>query len=187
MTLRRIEMVVGGTPVGRAKTFPYPITDHKVYEIPTYSLRVVGRNASGGLDSRVFEVIRFGVNRKVDGAAPKVVGLADAQAYTIQAWLPTYSVHSAASTEMGAWHVFDNYLIHDGPDDPLRQLYATAGCIEICGGPFGFDRFNDYLMALSGSTKPTRDEKLAEMGRSRIMKITYEAAPRPPLREWPGP
>ena len=23
-----------------------------------------------------------------------------------------------------------NYLIHDGSDDPMTQVYATAGCIE---------------------------------------------------------
>ena len=32
--------------------------------------------------------------------------------------------------EDGAWQVHGNYLIHDGPDDPMTQVYVTAGCIE---------------------------------------------------------
>jgi hypothetical protein len=37
-------------------------------------------------------------------------------------------------------------LIHDKPDDPKTQLYATAGCIEICGGPEGLVAFNQFLV-----------------------------------------
>ncbi|AKT38690.1 hypothetical protein [Chondromyces crocatus] len=186
MALRKIELTVGGTEVGRAKTWSYPSDDGKHYSIPTYNLEVRGTDARRATVTKTFEVIRFGVHRKTPAESTRVVGLADHQRYVIRGWLPDYSVHSAASPEMGAWHVFDNYLIHDGPDDPHNEAYATAGCIEICGGPAGFDRFNDLLITLSGSMKTTRGEKLHELGRAGTMSITYLRAGRPPLVEWRG-
>jgi hypothetical protein len=186
MALRKIQLTVGGAPIGRAKTWSYPAGDGKLYDIPTYTLEIVGTDGAGRRETYTYEVIRFGVNRKSDKETAKVVGLAEYQSYTVRAWLPTYSVHSARSVEVGAWHIFDNYLIHDGPDDPRGDdpPYATAGCIEVCGGPQGFDRFNDQLIKLAGSTKATRDEQLEEIGRSRALTLTYKAAKRPALVVW---
>jgi hypothetical protein len=187
MALRKMELTVGGTPIGTAQTWSYPSDDSKRYSIPTYSMQLAGTDGKGAPVIRTFEVIRFGVHRKSPTDRTTVVGLADPQRYTIQAWLPSYTVHSARSIEKGAWKVFANYLIHDGPDDPRNEVYATAGCIEICGGPQGFDRFNDMVIALSGSTKPTRGEQLDQIGKSGIMRINYVKAARPPLVEWTGP
>lgn len=187
MTLRRIELTVGSAPIGAAQTWSYPSDDLKRYSIPTYSMQVKGVNGRGIPVMQTFEVIRFGVHRKSPTDKTTVVGLADSQKYVIQAWLPSYTVHSARSEERGAWLVFANYLIHDGPDDPQNQVYATAGCIEICRGPRGFDAFNDLVIALSGSTKPTRGEQLDQIGRSGVMSLHYVKAARPPLVEWTGP
>jgi hypothetical protein len=70
-------------------------------------------------------------------------------------------------------------LIHDGPDDPKTQLYATAGCIEICGGPYRFVAFNRFLVELSGTTKSTLALQLKEIGVSACMTITYLPATPP--------
>ena len=70
-------------------------------------------------------------------------------------------------------------MIHDGPDDPKTQLYATAGCIEICGGPDGFVAFNRFLVQLSGTTQPTPALQLKEIGDSACMTITYLPATLP--------
>jgi hypothetical protein len=180
MSLRNIKLTVGGTPIGKAITWSYPSDDGKTYLIPTYKLTVQGSDSKGAAVSRNFEVIRFGVHRKSTGS-PFICGLADQQTYPILAWLPHYRVHSFPSTEDGAWHITGNYLIHDGPDFPMTQKYATAGCIEICGGPNGFVTFNNLLISLSGSTRPTRDEQLAEIGRSKKLTIAYVRAERPPL------
>ena len=99
--------------------------------------------------------------------------------YVIRRWIPTYKVHSFPSREDGAWQVHGNYLIHDGPDDPKTQLYATAGCIEICGGPDGFVAFNRFLVQLSGTTQPTLALQLKEIGDSACMTITYLPATLP--------
>lgn len=112
---------------------------------------------------------------------PTVVGLADFQVHVIKAWLPNYSVHSAVSLERGAWQVYGNFLIHDGPDNPKVQVYASIGCIEICNGPRGFDIFNDFLISLSGPTSTDRADQLVEIGRAKKMFIKYLKASRPPL------
>jgi hypothetical protein len=135
--------------------------------------------------SQTYEVIRFGVNRKTPTSSPVIVGLAQKQTHTIKRWIKTYSVHSFPSSEGGAWQVYDNFLIHDGPDKPMTQYYATAGCIEICGGPNGFVKMNDFIISLSGSTAATRDAKLTQIGASGLMAISYDAATRPPLVIYP--
>lgn len=189
MALRKIKLTVGSVPINRARTWSYPNSDEKIYEIPTYELKVVGTNSSGVQEVKTYEVFRFGVQRKSASSPPSVVGWIDPQSHTIYAWLPHYKVHSDESTEMGAWQIKGDWLIHDGPNDPRNppELYASIGCIEICGGPNGFDRFNDDLIAWSGSTKPTRGEQLLEIGKAGILEIEYLAAKYPPLKEWTGP
>jgi hypothetical protein len=127
-------------------------------------------------------VFRFGVQAKTSDTAT-VVGLAEQQSHVIKAWLPDYRVHSARSLEKGAWQVYGNFLIHDGPDNPLTEIYASIGCIEICNGPEGFNQFNDYLISLSGAAGGGRDEKLSQIGKSGKMTITYLKATRPPLAQ----
>jgi len=181
--MNRVDIRVGAIAVGYAKTWAYPDgspTDY--YRIPTYGVKVSAR-LSGKLVSRDFEAFRFGVQRK-GTIGPRVVGLADRQTHIIKTWIPTYSVHSARSTEQGAWQVYDNFLIHDGPDNPHVQAYASIGCVEICNGPRGFDEFNDYIIALAEPSATGRDNQLAEIGRSGKLLVIYDAAKRPPLVRW---
>lgn len=180
--MRKIKMVVGNVQLGKALTWAYPNgRTHGLYKIPTYRLTVSGTDDSGVSQKKDFEVFRFGVQCKSSSSSPRVVGLADQQTHIIKQWIPTYSVHSSPSLESGAWQVYDNFLIHDGPDDPMKEVYASIGCIEICNGPKGFDIFNDYIISLSGATSSGRDSKLIEIGRSRVLSITYMKATRPPL------
>jgi len=180
--MRPVRMVVGSSPIGKALTYAYPKgRSFGIYTIPTYKLIVSGTDVSGRTVERDFEVLRFGIQFKVGDSTPRVVGLADGQRHIIKAWLPHYTVHSARSVERGAWQVTGNFLIHDGPDEPMSEVYASIGCIEICHGPRGFDRFNDLIIDLSGPTAHSRAEKLREIGRARNMSITYMKATRPPL------
>jgi hypothetical protein len=183
MSIRNIKLTVWSRIIGFGYTWTYPNSDEKVYKIPIYQISVDGVNNSGKSQNFWFSTYRFGVTRKTNKSQPLVVGLADQQTHIIKTWIPTYKVHSYLSTEDGAWQVYDNFLIHDGPDDPYSELYATVGCLEICYGPNGFNLFNDTIIDLSGSKKPTRGEKLLEIGASGKMAITYMKAQRPPLTE----
>jgi len=179
MSLRKIALTVGSAPVGTAYTWSYPNSDRQVYVVPTYGLTVVGKDALGIEVRRVFEVLRFGIHRTIGNTTPRIVGIRHHCRYVIRRWIPTYKVHSFPSREDGAWQVHGNYLIHDGPDDPKTQLYATAGCIEICGGPAGFVAFNQFLVQLSGTTKSTLSLQLKEIGDSACVTITYLPATPP--------
>lgn len=183
--MRIIKLNVGNKVIGQAATWAYPggaKLGH--FTIPTYELTVSGINDHGKQEIKRFEVLRFGLKSE-NGGNPKVVGLADQQTHTIKAWLPHYTVHSARSKERGAWQVYDNFLIHDGPDDPKKEVYASVGCIEICNGPQGFDIFNDYIISLSGSLKGKRSDKLIDIGNSKKMIITYQKAIRPAYKKVP--
>lgn len=183
--MRQIMMLAGSKPIGSAVTWAYPDGGAEYYWIPTYGLAVSGTDSRGVPQGREFEVLRFGVHQKGKRGRPTVVGLADHQIHIIKAWLPDYTVHSASSPEKGAWQVYGNFLIHDGPDDPHRQVYASIGCIEICGGPNGFVDFNDYLIQLSGPRATDRATQLKEIGVARNISIEYQMASRPVLRRYP--
>jgi hypothetical protein len=104
--MRAVKMTVGSKPVGKAKTWAYPDGQHLgVYSIPTYALTVQGTDGAGRTVQQVFEVLRFGIQFKKGWSAPQVVGLSDKQTHVIKAWIPDYTVHSASSSEMGAWQV----------------------------------------------------------------------------------
>ncbi|MDX2024373.1 MAG: hypothetical protein SF187_29290 [Deltaproteobacteria bacterium] len=182
MALRKIRLVVGAAPIGVAYTWSYPNFDGKTYVIPTYELKVLGHDQFHRPVSKTFEVIRFGVHRKSGNPKPYTVGLSQHHTYVIHRWIPTYKVHSFPSREDGAWQVHGNFLIHDGPDDPLTQLYATAGCIEVCGGPSGFVMFNKFLVEISGSVKSSFALSLKEIGDSGCMSITYTPASPPQVQ-----
>lgn len=190
MRLREVKMTVGDKPIGIAKTWAYPAGDDKTFfKIPTYQLVVEGTSDAGRSLKRKFEVLRFGVLQKRAGSRPKVVGLTNLYRRKIMWWEPYYSVRSYDSKdrnkERGAWKIWRNFLIHDGPDDPKTQAYATIGCIEICNGPSGFDKFNDLLISLSGATAKTRTSQLKQIGDARNLSIKFLRASKPPLASWP--
>jgi len=179
--MREIRILVGNAVLGRQRTWGYPKgAQNELFWIPIYPCTVAGTDEHGQSVSKRLNVLRFGIHNP-DGRSPRVVGLADQQRYIIKNWLPTYRVHSAPSQEDGAWHVKDNFLIHDGPDDPT-EIYATIGCIEIMGLQ-GFVRFNDLIISLSGlsDSSASRNNKLGQIGRSGKLSITYQRATRPAL------
>jgi len=179
--MRTVEIKVGSTPGREFPTWAYPNGGHLGYfSVPSYSCVVTGRNDAGNSVLERFEVLRFGVLCK-DGKSPEVVGLADYQSHIIKAWVGSYRVHSASSNENGAWQVYNNFLIHDGPDN-ASEVFATIGCIEITG-PQGFVKFNDLIIRLSGPKATSREEQLLEIGRAKSMRIIYEAAKRPALKK----
>lgn len=181
--MRNVNILVGRTPVGEQRTWAYPNgRSLGQYLVPVYDCFVKGVDAAGKAVRQRFNVLRFGVQSK-DGKTASVVGLADQQTHVIKAWLPGYRVHSARSPENGAWQVYGNFLIHDGPDNPT-ELFATIGCIEIMGHR-GFVRFNDLIISLSGPKATTRPQQLIEIGRAGCLSITYERASRPPLKKAP--
>lgn len=178
--MRNVKILIGGTPVGEQRTWAYPSGQSLgQYFVPIYPCFVNGVSNAGAVVRERFNVLRFGVQSK-DGKTAAVVGLADHQTHIIKAWLPHYRVHSATSPENGAWQVYGNFLIHDGPDNP-SELFATIGCIEVMGR-LGFVKFNDLIISLSGPKATSRPQQLMEIGRSGRMSITYEPASRPPLK-----
>lgn len=181
--MRKVMMGVGGAPQGEVKTWAYPAGQSLgVYVVPVYTLTVSGTAGNGRSVREQFNVLRFGV-QSTNGKTASCVGLAEYQSHKIKSWIPTYRVHSASSKENGAWQVYGNFLIHDGPDDDT-ELFASIGCIEIMGRQ-GFVKFNDLILSLAGSTAPSRAAQLAEIGRSGLLSITYERAVRPTLKKAP--
>ena len=187
MNVRKIKIRVGSKPVGRAVTWAYPEGNKGPnFEIPTYKVTVSGKDDRGIAGSKDFEAIRFGVQQKTASSSPRVVGLADRQTHTIKKWNNAYEVHSAGSVENGAWQVYKNFLVHDGPDDPLdaTEPYASIGCVEICGDTQSFVKFNDFILSLSGVKLKSRNKRLKAIGSSKKLSISYEKAERPALKSW---
>ncbi|HMA64254.1 MAG TPA: hypothetical protein VKO63_03605 [Chitinispirillaceae bacterium] len=201
--LRKIRLEVENVPLDTIITCSYPIDNGKLYEIPTYGLTMYGSNYLGENVIKRYLIYRFGVyhndGSKKDGNGKPglyVAGLYEEQTHVIKAWDRTYEVHSAESNENGAWVVFDSFKIHDGPDElPTTEwvykkicrgvrprLFASIGCLEVCGVGRGFSQFNSDIIELSGSTK-SRAEALIEIGEKKLITIHYKAAEVPPLIE----
>jgi hypothetical protein len=202
--LRKIMLEVGNVPGRTILTYAYPIptmskqdpTKIQLYELPTYTIKVSGIDNTGAAVSQVWEVYRFGIYHN-DGSdfhykarGLFVAGLANEQTHLIKHFDPNYTVHSASSLENGAWQVKNSFLIHDGPDIPLTAtnnsisgLYASVGCIEICGTNAGFDRFNKFIVELSG-TKKTGTDALIEIASKQLVSIHYLEAKKPSLKEF---
>lgn len=186
MAVRDMKLSVGSTQIDWGYTWAYPDGDAEdLYEIPIYNMKLTGTDNDGNSKTYTFNVFRFGV-KKQGSANAHVVGLSDEQSYQSDNYNPDYNPHSAPSQEKGAWHVYDNFLVHDGPDDPKdrNEPFATIGCIELCG-PGKFDELNDKIIELSGLTSGTRNQKLTQIGSSQKLKIYYEQANRPPLKPVP--
>src|SRR5688500_14771074 len=99
--MKTINLIVGSKPIGKTLTWAYPYGQKfGAFIIPTYQFTVSGTDKTGKALTRQFEVLRFGIQCE-KGGSPTVVGLADQQTHIIKAWIPTYTVHSASSLEMG--------------------------------------------------------------------------------------
>lgn len=181
MPIRKIDITVGHLPGEEAVMKSYPFYDLRTYLMPLYTLTVAGTDEKGAIEQREFEVLRFGIKRDTAKSAPMVVGLANTQIHTIKAWLPSYNVHSATSLELGAWRVYDNFLIHDGPDYPQSEKFGSIGCVEICGTG-GFITFCDFIDSISGADGPDQTARLTAIAMSGRMSIKYQGAMRPPLK-----
>ena len=140
----KITITIAGSPNGNfTSTWAYPDGDRTEYrKTPLYDIIV-----SSDIGSEKFEGIRFGPRNK--NGKTSVPGLADSQTHKI-AWHPSYDPSSNGSAEKGAWIIYGNFLIHDGPDNP-RQPFGTAGCVEVAG-PSAFSRFNNAILRLSGES-----------------------------------
>ena len=137
-----------------------------IYTVPYYEVRI----DKGGS----YKAVRFGLQN--DGTVAKVrqcdAGLSMAQVCT-PSWIPTYSPHSFDGTaRAGAWQLLPGkgFLIHEGADTRANQVGGSLGCIEILDG-----RWNAFLSEIETLAKT----KAQEVGKSRLMKVTIEAAPYP--------
>jgi RHS repeat-associated protein len=162
--LEKVTLTVSGVTSGNyALSWAYPDGDPSiVYKTPLYKLTV---SSSLG-PSQTFEVIRFGPRNK--NGKLSVAGLADAQTHELE-WFPGYTLHSTNSAENGAWIVYGNFLLHDGPDD-FNEAFGTAGCLEVVGKE-GFSKLKDAVLKLSGEACLCDVDAI----------IIYKAAKRPPL------
>jgi hypothetical protein len=177
--MRSVKLQVGGEPVNWAYVHPFPDNpDNVLYRLPTYKLLLIGTDEAGQTLQHSFEVIRFGVKQELTTTA-QVVGLADAQSYQINTWLPNYLV---GRTEPGAWKVYDNFLIHDGPDEPRSKqiTYGAIGCIEVCG-PGQFREMNARLFKAAGVAGNDFAANAAKVAAGNVLSVEYLSAIRPPL------
>ncbi|MFC4636451.1 DUF6443 domain-containing protein [Dokdonia ponticola] len=167
--IRPVEITITNTIVGEGIVKPYPDSDGEEYVVPLYRMTVTGEDENGQTQSYNFDVLRYGVERNESrNSGPRVVGLSDAQSYSI-IWDP------GTMGGEGSWRVTGNWLIHRGAADPTTQAWGAIGCIEVCGLN-AWDNFNNAIRTLSGSNS------LSTIGNSGTLTVTYQSAQSPALR-----
>ena len=186
--LSHVVAIVTTWEVDIARVRPYPnnpFTGGRIplYDVPTYLMEVypaTDRFEPKGSACKSFEVIRFGVNNNNDRRVPRVIGLKDAQSYTL-GW---------QSYMGGSWHLYGDFLIHDGPDDPLEtdRGWGANGCIEVCIAG-DWERFNKAVIDYAYDDPEVKRPPLpqAEIARQKVFQIKLRAVDGyPPLKESPN-
>lgn len=186
--LRRVDVTISGDPITDANGevqygYVSGYGSENIYEVPLYKATVKGTNNEGDEVEESFTVVRFGVTDK-KGKTPFTNGLADQQTHISRAWLDDYLERQSyrPTVSKGAWFVYGNFLLHDGTDYPTnsRMAWATDGCVEFCGVG-KFDRFNELIVELSGTTL-TGDAAKAEIAKQEVLYVTFQKAKRPAVK-----
>ena len=175
--MRQVTVTVTSQTRGIGTVRPYPDgPSTELYEVPLYDVLVSGTDDQAIPRSYTFQALRFGVQKQQGRgvAQPRIVGLADAQTWTLT-W-----AYISTMQEM-AWRVYGGWFIHRGPAQPLGSSIGSIGCIEICGVN-GWRDFNDRICELAGYAH----NKQSEISNLRLVSATYESATRPPLVLWKG-
>ncbi len=195
--LRNVTIVITSKILGYfkgAKTYPYLMTYVSsgavcLYDVPIYELLVKGRNNNGEYIESSFECLRFMPYLPEPVGDPELVKMEiplDSMV-TVNGSLgiypsiydETYRVHSNSSAENGGIVLYNNYLIHDGPDDD-EDIFGGAGCVEICGKN-GYSSLIETLMGLTGSTSSDRKTNLESIMNHQKLLVLIEDAETPEL------
>jgi|GEM_PF-4513376 len=161
--MRKVKILVGGTPHGAYITYAYPKGVHQGYFIvPTYDCFVYGKDNAGRDVSERFDCLRFGVNC-YDGKTVKVVSLADYQTYIVKSY-KKYKLHSTNDGENGAWVVNETYYIHNGPDNQSPNTMARQFAEEN-----KTERQTDLVLFLDGYEK----SGIAIEGDENVFRTTW--------------
>lgn len=109
----------------------YPIATGKAYKVPVYRVKVTGSARPG--EERWFSALRFLPSKRSSGEAVFMSGLADAQQYLTPTFDPEYNPHNTPGMDDGAFCLYDNFLVHAGPDTVDENDYGIGGlgCVAV--------------------------------------------------------
>ena len=188
--LRNVEIVVSGEVSGYYNSaVSFPREDGKYYKAPVYSMTVEGTDASGNALSDDFDAIRFmpGYNPSSNPDPDystrieyvQMVGLADAQSYTISKYKEDYVLHGTeAPADDGALVVTGTHYLHDGPNDD-DEVFGAFGCIEMFGNK-GFAALKKSIKEIAGAHEDSDTEAvITYLCSNSKLRIVLEATSRP--------
>jgi hypothetical protein len=152
--IRPVRCTVTDNIVGRAIVDSYDLyadsRNGHLYNVPLYSMRLVGRDESGEIEYHDFKVVRFGVGHNGDGP-DYIAGKPEGGVHALK-WIAGYM------GGLGCWKLseYQQVLIHAGARHPLDTTRppGAVGCIEITG-PRAWQEFNRLVAKLAGTTDLT--------------------------------
>ncbi|WP_354833051.1 hypothetical protein ABGM91_01065 [Akkermansia muciniphila] len=154
----------------------YPIKTGFAYEVPIYKV-VLTSTKFPGVDS-IFYALRFMPSKTTANENVFMSGLADAQNYVLTTYDPNYNPHSMQNLENGAFLIYGNFLVHAGPSQFTHYAMGGLGCIEV----FDFASFVLTIINLCGAQAGgTTDEVLTRLAEDGYIKLSIEAAVKPPV------
>lgn len=109
-------------------------------------------------------------------------GLADAQNYAEPAYDPKYNPHNTPNLDIGAFHLYDDFLLHAGPDSLEEDDYGLGGlgCVEV----FEFAKLQLDIVYMCGKhPSDLPNNTMAYLCKNKRINIVIEKTPLPPVVE----
>lgn len=176
-----------------AKSYPYAQYREDgtilLYDVPIYRMWVKGRNSAGEYVEHAFKCLRFmpvlrkneeiPTMKQLNMTSDKITNIDGSSGIYPEIYDSTYPVHSNNNSENGGIVLFDDYLIHDGPDDN-DDLFGGAGCIEMYGQD-GLSNLISTIMGLTGSDSSDRKTNLESIMNHQKLLVLIDSAETPRL------
>jgi hypothetical protein len=191
---RKVTITLTNKVIGSYEARSYPDDDYdnngkiELYKVPVYEILVSGKDNAGNTTAYIHKAPRFmpywndpkklDSHYKTKGWAN--AGLSAARTIIVRRYKRDYQVQNRYSPGRGAIVMEGSFYIHAGPANESDVGFGSAGCVEIIGN---YDTFKADIASLSGSSKTTSDDAIADLVIDGNLIVVIQAAPVPDIKK----
>lgn len=156
----------------------YPVKSGMAYKVPLYRVKLTSTARPG--EEKWTCALRFLPVKNNINDIPFMSGLMDAQSYFEPTYDPIYTPHNTQGLDIGGFSLYDNFLVHAGPDSVTDYGVGGKGCVEVVS----FDQFKLDIVHMCGKhPSDLPDKTMAYLCGKKRLHIVIEAANKPPVIE----